>query len=72
VALDGWTVEWTFANGQTINQLWSGTLTTSGASVRVANAAWNGSLAPSGSTTFGFTGTWSGGNTAPTVTCTAG
>ncbi|MFY1670837.1 PQQ-dependent sugar dehydrogenase [Plantactinospora sp. WMMB334] len=70
--LNGWTVRWTFANGQTISQLWSGTLTTSGSSVTVRNVSWNGSIGANGSTTFGFNGSWNGTNTAPTdLTCTS-
>ncbi len=65
----GWTANWTWPSGQTINSVWSGTYSGSGASVTVTNAAWNGSVAPGGSTTFGFTAN-SNNNTAPTVTCT--
>ena len=66
----GWTVSWTFPNGQTITQLWSGTASQSGAAVTVTNAAYNGTIAPGGSTTFGFTGNWTGTNNPPaTLTC---
>ncbi len=71
-AIPDWTVKWTFANGQTITQLWSGTLSTSGSAVTVANLAYNGALPASGSTTFGFTGTWNNtANAVPTLTCTS-
>ena len=67
-----WTVGWTFANGQTITQLWSGALTTSGSAVTVTNMPYNGSVPANGTTTFGFTGTWNGTtNAVPTLTCTA-
>ncbi|WP_433222256.1 cellulase family glycosylhydrolase [Dactylosporangium sp. CS-047395] len=66
-----WTVKWTFANGQTVTQLWNGTLSTSGSAVTVTNAAYNGTIPANGSTDFGFTGTWSGTNATPTLTCTA-
>ena len=68
-AVNGWTVHWTLANGQTITQVWNGTLTTSGSSVTVKNASYNGSLAPSASTTFGFLA--NGTPTTPTLTCTS-
>ncbi|GAA3456577.1 endo-1,4-beta-xylanase [Dactylosporangium matsuzakiense] len=61
----GWTVKWTFANGQTISQLWGGTLSQSGASVTVTPASWN--TAPPA--TFGFLASWNATNAAPTVTC---
>nr|MDT0659647.1 lytic polysaccharide monooxygenase [Micromonospora sp. DSM 115978] len=70
-SLSGWTVNWTFANGQTIGSLWSGTHTQSGSQVTVRNAAWNGNLAPNASTSFGFTGSSTGTNTAPAVTCSS-
>jgi mannan endo-1,4-beta-mannosidase len=65
----GWTVSWSWANGQTITQLWSGTWTP-GNPVVVRNVSWNGALPPNGTTSFGFTGTWNGTNTAPTPGCT--
>ncbi|MEU9890608.1 cellulose binding domain-containing protein [Sphaerisporangium sp. NPDC051011] len=71
-AITGWTVKWTFTAGQTVTQLWSGVLTTSGADVTVKNASYNGALAAEASTSFGFSGTWTSSNPVPAVTCTAG
>ncbi|GAA1753219.1 hypothetical protein GCM10009681_25250 [Luedemannella helvata] len=68
-AITGWTVNWSYANGQTISQLWNGTLTTSGSSVSVRNLSWNGALAAGTSTTFGFLGSWNGTNSVPTLAC---
>jgi endoglucanase len=71
-AISQWTVGWTFANGQTISQLWNGNLTTNGAAVTVSNMPYNGSLGPNATTTFGFNGTWNNStNAVPTLTCTA-
>ena len=70
-AITGWTVRWTFANGQTVASLWNGSYTQSGASVTVTNLGYNGALGVNATTNFGFNGTWSGTNTAPAVTCTA-
>lgn len=69
-AISRWTVKWTFANGQTITQLWNGTLSTSGAAVTVTNVSYNGGLPAGGTTSFGFTGTWNGTNAVPALTCT--
>jgi endoglucanase len=70
-AISQWTVAWTFANGQTITQLWNGDLTSSGASITVRNLSYNGSLGPNATTTFGFLGTWNNStNAVPTLTCT--
>ncbi|WP_440099984.1 glycoside hydrolase family 6 protein [Streptosporangium sp. H16] len=71
-AITGWTVSWSFPNGQSITQLWNGQHTQSGASVTVRNVSHNGNLPPSASASFGFTGNWSGSNGAPSsVSCTA-
>ncbi|MEV4324996.1 cellulase family glycosylhydrolase [Microbispora rosea] len=71
-AISGWTVKWAFPNGQSISQLWNGTLSASGSNVTVTNMSYNGTLAAGASTMFGFNGSWSGSNGVPsTVTCTA-
>ena len=68
-AINGWTVRWTLASGQTVTQVWSGTLSTSGSTVTVTNAAYNGALAPNGSTTFGLLA--NGTATSPSLTCSS-
>jgi cellulase/cellobiase CelA1 len=68
-AINGWTVRWTLAGGQTITQVWSGTLSGSGSAVAVSNAAYNGSLAASGSTTFGFLA--NGAPSTPVLSCSS-
>ena len=74
--LSSWNVGWTFAAGQKITQLWSGTVTQSGSAVSVRDAGYNGSLSTRGTASFGFNGSWSGSNPIPTqftvngVSCT--
>jgi endoglucanase len=68
-AITSWTVSWTFANGQTITQLWNGNLTRNGSTMTVTNMSYNGSIPANGSTTFGFNGTWNTTNAVPTLTC---
>jgi dienelactone hydrolase len=68
-ATNGWTVRWTLTSGQTITQLWSGTLTTNGSTVTVRNASYNGTVPASGTTTFGFLA--NGTPSTPSLTCTA-
>lgn len=70
-AIRGWTVRWTYANGQTVAQSWGATITSSGSSVTATNAAYNGSLGAGASTTFGLIGSWNGTNAVPAATCTA-
>jgi endoglucanase len=69
-AITAWTVNWAFANGQTITQLWNGALTASGANITVGNLSYNGTLAANATTTFGFNGTWNNTtNAIPTLGC---
>lgn len=67
--INGWTARWTLAGGQTISQLWNGTLSISGSEVTVKNMSWNGSLGANASATFGFLS--SGSPTSPTLTCSS-
>ncbi|MEU1605581.1 cellulose-binding domain-containing protein [Micromonospora matsumotoense] len=67
-ATTGWRVSWTIGSGQTINQVWNGSLTTSGGTATVSNVSYNGSLAPGASTTFGMLVAGEAGGT-PTLTC---
>ncbi|GGO32221.1 arabinofuranosidase catalytic domain-containing protein [Microbispora bryophytorum] len=64
-AINGWRLSWSFAAGQTITQLWSGSVTQSGAQVTVADAGYNATLATGASTSFGFNASWNGTNPAP-------
>jgi len=68
-AVNGWTVKWTLGSGQSISQVWNGTVSTSGSSVTVQNVSYNGSLQPSASTTFGFLA--NGSPSTPSLTCTS-
>src|SRR5690348_12519177 len=43
-AVSGWTVTWSFGAGQTVTQLWNGTVSQSGGAVTVRNASYNGSV----------------------------
>ena len=64
-AINNWTLEWSFANGQTITNMWGGTAKQSGADVTVTNASYTGNIPPGGSVEVGFTGTQSGTNAEP-------
>jgi endoglucanase len=60
-AWTSWTLTWTFANGQTVAQLWNGIETQSGAVVTVKNEPYNGTVAAGGTVSgVGFNGTWNG------------
>jgi hypothetical protein len=66
--LNGWTLTWNFANGQTIGDWpWGGYFTQNGANVSVTNWSWDDSI-PAGTTLYavGFNGKWSQANAVPT------
>ncbi|HEY0752879.1 MAG TPA: cellulose binding domain-containing protein [Ktedonobacteraceae bacterium] len=68
-AINGWSLQFSFANGQTITQLWNGNFTQTGSAVTITNLSYNGSI-PAGATVSsspGFNGSWSSSNTAPTA-----
>jgi endo-1,4-beta-xylanase len=68
--IDGWTVQWDYPAGQTVEEPgWNATVTQSGATVTAVNAVWNGTLSPGQSTSFGFNGAASatGNNPSPTA-----
>jgi endoglucanase len=64
-AINGWTLAWSFANGQTIYQLWNGSYTQSGANVSVTNLSWNAGIPTNGTVNFGFLANRSSTNARP-------
>ncbi|WP_345012922.1 cellulose binding domain-containing protein, partial [Streptomyces shaanxiensis] len=66
-AWSGWSLGWSFADGQRISQLWNAEYTQSGSAVTAKNVGWNGNVAVGSSVSFGFTGSWSGTNAKPTA-----
>jgi len=66
-ALNGWTVSWTYADGQRVTQAWDATVSQSGATVQARDAGWNASLPTGGTASFGFNGSYSGTNSVPTA-----
>jgi lysophospholipase L1-like esterase len=78
-AINGWNLQFTFANGQAITQIWNGSFTQSAGNVTVTNLSYNGAIAPGASlgNAPGFNGSWTTTNAAPSsfklngVTCSA-
>jgi lysophospholipase L1-like esterase len=60
-----WSLTFDFPSGQTVSQLWNGTVSQAGPTVTVRNAAWNGAVATGATASFGFNG--SGSGAAPAV-----
>ncbi|HEX3043432.1 MAG TPA: non-reducing end alpha-L-arabinofuranosidase family hydrolase [Bacillota bacterium] len=68
VAVNGWTLAWTFPGTQKITNLWNGVYTQSGASVSVKDAGYNATIGANGGTTsLGFGMTYTGANGKPTA-----
>lgn len=66
-SINGWSLVFSFANGQTITQAWNANASQSGSQVTITNLPYDGTIAP-GSTlsSVGFLGSWNGTNSAPT------
>lgn len=65
-AVNGWTVGFSFPNGQKITGYWGADVSQSGSTVTAKNLSYNGSIPAGGNVSFGFQGTWSGSNGNPT------
>ncbi|MEV4314739.1 glycoside hydrolase family 48 protein [Actinocrispum sp. NPDC049592] len=64
--INGWTLTWTFPDGQQVTNLWNGGYSQSGAKVTVTAPDWNKSIPAGGSTSFGFQGWKGAANGKPT------
>jgi poly(hydroxyalkanoate) depolymerase family esterase len=66
-AINGWTLRFSFTNGQTITLGWNGNFTQSGSAVTVTNISSNASIPAGSSLTVepSFEATWSGSNPPP-------
>ncbi|WP_328502748.1 cellulase family glycosylhydrolase [Streptomyces sp. NBC_00457] len=64
--LTGWSLAFTFADGQTVTNMWGGTATQNAGTVTVSPASYTSTIPAAGSVTVGFTGSKGATNTAPT------
>lgn len=75
---NGWSLAWTFPDGQRLTQAWNTEATQSGTTVTARNVSWNASVAGGSSVGFGFTGSRSESNGRPAAftldgrSCTVG
>jgi len=69
-AISGWTVAWTWPDGQRFTNSWNAVVSGTDA-ITAGNAAYNGALPAGGTTSWGFTARRGSANRAPTPTCTA-
>ncbi|GAA2302142.1 hypothetical protein SVIO_016670 [Streptomyces violaceusniger] len=65
-AVTGWSLGFSFADGQTITSMWGGTPRQSGAAVTVTPASYTAVIPARGSVTLGFTAGKGATNSAPT------
>jgi Glycosyl hydrolase family 12/Cellulose binding domain len=72
LAINSWTLAWTFSGNQRITNGWGLTWTQNGQSVTARSVDYTSSIPVSGSVTVGFQATYSGTNSPPASTqCTA-
>ncbi|MFI9762761.1 cellulase family glycosylhydrolase [Streptomyces sp. NPDC051963] len=64
-ALSGWSLAFSFPDGQTITNMWGGTPAQTGGAVTVTPASYTSTIPAAGSVTVGFTGSKGATNTAP-------
>ncbi|MEV6492387.1 cellulase family glycosylhydrolase [Actinoplanes sp. NPDC051633] len=65
-AINGWTLAFSLATGQTIVSGWNANYSPAGGTVTATNASYNGALPPGGSATIGYQANHSGNAAAPT------
>jgi cellulase/cellobiase CelA1 len=64
-AINGWSLMWTFPNGQTTLRVWDGVATSDGSTVTVRSTPDNAPLPPAATAMFGFTGAAGSRNAPP-------
>jgi endonuclease YncB( thermonuclease family) len=64
-AINGWTVRWSFSDGQAVKHIWNASVSQRGAAVSVTNAFYTATIAPGGAVSVGFLGSMRDENTAP-------
>lgn len=63
--VNGWTLNWTFGAGQTVNNMWNASYRQSGGQVSATNVGYNPTIQPGGSLLIGFTATNGAHNPSP-------
>ena len=65
-AINGWSLKFNLASGQTITSGWNATYAPTSGQVTATNVSYNGAIPPGGSTSIGFQASHTGNNAAPT------
>lgn len=58
--IDGWSLAFKLADGESVTHQWSSDITTGPAGITATNLSWNRAIAPGGTVTFGFNGAITG------------
>lgn len=65
--INSWSLVFSFANGQTITQIWNASAVQSGSKVTATNLSYDATIAPGATlNSVGFLGSWNGTNAVPT------
>ncbi|MDX8035876.1 cellulose-binding domain-containing protein [Lentzea sp. BCCO 10_0856] len=64
-AINGWTLQWSFGDGQTVSQMWNASSSQRGAKVSATNVFYTATIAPGREVSIGFLGSFRDRNTAP-------
>lgn len=64
-AIDGWTLKWSFGDGQTVKNMWNATSSQRGTTVSATNVFHTATIAPGREVTIGFLASTRNKNTAP-------
>jgi len=65
-AVNGWSLSFTLASGQSITNSWNATISPATGTVKATNLSYNAQIPPGGSTSFGFQANHTGNTAAPT------
>jgi poly(hydroxyalkanoate) depolymerase family esterase len=65
-AVDGWSLAFALASGQSVTNAWNATISPSSGQVAATNLGYDAAVAPGGSVTFGFQADQTGNAAAPT------
>ncbi|MDX3655874.1 cellulose-binding domain-containing protein [Streptomyces sp. ID05-26A] len=63
--VNGWALRWSFADGQSVRQVWNASVSQRGSAVTVTGAEHTRTIAPRGQVEIGFLGSFRDRNTAP-------
>lgn len=64
-AINGWTLQWSFPDGQVVNQMWNATSSQRGATVSAASVFYTATIAPGREVSIGFLGSMRDKNRVP-------